>query len=51
MLQEMQRSPQRNIFIFNDGAGHFNGEARDLMMEHSNLTIEQLHHKTPYGDL
>ena len=40
----------RNIFRFNDGADNFNGGAGDFMMEHSNLTMEQLHHKTPYGD-
>ena len=33
----------RNIFKFNVGAGNFNDGAQQL-------TMEQLHHKTPYGD-
>ena len=38
----------KNIFKLNDGAGNFNDGAGNLMMAvHSNLTIEQLHHKTP----
>ena len=29
----------------NDGARDFNNGAENLMMEHFNLTMEQLHHK------
>ena len=40
----------RNIFKCNDTAGNFNDAAEHLMIEHSNLTMDQLHHKIPYGD-
>ena len=33
------------LWKFNDGARYFNNDAENLMMEHFNLTMEQLYHK------
>ena len=47
----LEVSLHMQLFKFNDGAVNFNNGARDLMMEHFHLTMEQLHHKTPLWDL
>ena len=35
---------------FSDGASNFINGAENLMMEQFNLTMQQLHHKIPWGD-
>ena len=36
----------RHFFKINDGASNYNNGADNLMMEHFNSTMEQLHHKS-----
>ena len=37
----------RHFLKCNDGASNFNNGAEDVMMEHFNLMMEQLHHDIP----